>query len=338
MRSLAVLLVVVAVVGADSFVDFILDEWKAFKLIHQKSYENEIEELFRMKIYAENKLKIKKHNQLFESGQVTYRLGVNKYADMLQHEFMTMNGFNRTGIRVGVNKTPSLRGATYLPPANVAIPELVDWRSLGAVTEVKDQGSCGSCWAFSTTGSLEGQQFRKSNILVSLSEQNLIDCSFAYGNLGCNGGLMPYAYTYIHENGGIDTEESYPYEECVKTCRFDPVNVGAEVVGFMDLPEGDEEILKQAVANVGPVSVAIDASRVSFQLYSSGVYHDEQCSSSNLSHGVLVVGYGTDEEGGDYWLVKNSWGSSWGENGYIKMARNRGNNCGIASFGSYPLV
>ncbi|KAL4720246.1 hypothetical protein ACJJTC_000436, partial [Scirpophaga incertulas] len=178
------------------------------------------------------------------------------------------------------------------------------------------------------TGALEGQHFRKSGFLVSLSEQNLIDCSAGYGNNGCNGGLMDNAFKYIRDNHGIDTEQSYPYEGIDDNCKYDPQNNGADDVGFVDVPSGDEEKLMQAVATVGPVSVAIDASQTSFQFYSTGVYYDENCSSSNLDHG----------KGGDYWLVKNSWGRSWGELGYIKMARNRDNHCGIASSASYPLV
>ncbi|CAH0720286.1 unnamed protein product, partial [Brenthis ino] len=342
MKTLVVLLVMVAsVVSAVSFFDLVREEWNAFKLEHKKEYESEVEERFRMKIFAENKHKVAKHNQRYERGQVSFRLATNKYADMLPHEFVhTMNGFNRTvkHNKALYGKGAAERGATFLAPANAQPPVQVDWRALGAVTEVKDQGKCGSCWSFSTTGALEGQHFRKNGFLVSLSEQNLIDCSAAYGNNGCNGGLMDNAFKYIKDNGGIDTEQSYPYEGVDDKCRYNPKNAGAEDVGFVDIPAGDEAALRAALAAAGPVAVAIDASHESFQLYSSGVYYDEDCSSENLDHGVLVVGYGTDETQGDYWLVKNSWGRSWGELGYIKMARNRNNHCGIASAASYPLV
>ncbi|XP_047531378.1 cathepsin L-like [Vanessa atalanta] len=332
MRSLAVLMVVVVVVGADSFVDLIREEWNAFKLKHKKSYENETEDRFRMKIYAENKLKMAKHNRRFERGEVTYRLGVNKYADKLQHEFVhSTSGIN---FKAKLDWTIDI----VVPPIDCDPPNALDWRSEGAVTEVKDQGDCSAGYAFSTAGSMEGMHFRSSGDLVSLSAQNLIDCSLKFWNHGCDGGHVGHALLYILNSGGINTEESYPYEGVVNNCRFDPANEVVSLLAYNMFVRGDEEIMKKVVVTMGPISAMIDASQVSFQLYSSGVYYDEDCSSSDLNHGVLVVGYDTDEEGGDYWLVKNSWGTSWGEDGYIKMARNRGNNCGIASYIAYPFI
>lgn len=172
------------------------------------------------------------------------------------------------------------------------------------MTPVKDQGQCGSCWAFSSTGSLEGQHFAKTKQLVSLSEQNLVDCSQKQGNMGCNGGLMDQAFTYIKENKGIDTEKSYPYEAEDRTCRFKAADVGATDTGFTDIKSKNEEALQQAVATIGPIAVAIDASHNSFQLYKRGVYNEKSCSQTQLDHGVLAVGYGT-EGSDDYWLVKN---------------------------------
>lgn len=149
---------------------------------------------------------------------------------------------------------------------------------------------------------------------------------------------MDNAFRYIKDNGGIDTEESYPYKAEDEKCHYKPANSGATDRGFVDIESGNEEQLKAAVATIGPISIAIDASHETFQLYSDGVYYDPQCSSQELDHGVLVVGYGTTEDGVDYWLVKNSWGESWGQGGYIKMARNRDNSCGVATQASYPLV
>ncbi|XP_041089807.1 procathepsin L-like, partial [Polyodon spathula] len=145
------------------------------------------------------------------------------------------------------------------------------------------------------------------------------------------------AFQYIKDNGGIDTEESYPYEAEDGKCRYSPQSIGATCSGYVDIPSGDENALQEAVATIGPISVAIDAGHISFQLYESGIYSEPECSSLDLDHGVLAVGYGSNK-GKDYWLVKNSWGLSWGDNGYIMMSRNKNNQCGIATASSYPLV
>merc|ERR1712083_395524 len=290
-----------------------------------------------MKIFMENKQKIAKHNTRYHKGHHNYNLEMNHYGDLLSHEFQAIYNGYRHDLRK--NETlKGLLGATYIEAANVALPKNVDWREKGAVTPVKNQGQCGSCWSFSATGSLEGQHFRKTGKLVSLSEQNLVDCSTRYGNHGCNGGLMDFAFKYIKDNGGIDTEASYPYEAVDDTCHFKKRDVGATDVGFVDIKQGDEEALKAAVATVGPVSVAIDASQPSFQFYSERVYDEPACSPINLDHGVLCIGYGVSDDGQEYWLVKNSWNTVWGDQGYIKMARNKNNMCGIASSASYPQV
>jgi len=326
--------VTVTAVQAVSLYDLVEEEWKYFKATYGKEYEPD-EEKIRMKVFMENKYKILKHNALYEKGQHSFKLRMNEYGDMLQHEFVkTMNGF--IGNRMNES---SMMGSTFISPANVELPDEVDWRKDGAVTGVKNQGNCGSCWAFSSTGSLEGQHFRKTGVLVSLSEQNLMDCSSTYGNQGCNGGTMDAAFEYVRDNNGIDTENSYPYEARDGECRYDPNNCGATDTGFVDIDQGSESNLQEAVATKGPISVGIDASQSSFHFYDTGVYYEPNCSPDNLDHGVLVVGYGTDADSGEeYWLVKNSWGTSWGEKGYIRMARNRNNNCGIATMASFPLV
>jgi cathepsin L len=336
MRVLLLLLGLSAV-KAVSFFELVVEEWETWKLSHAKSYDSPTEEKFRMKIYMENKAKIAKHNRRAVKGLHSYHLKINEYGDMLSHEFVSkMNGYKQRA----VNDTTRPLSATFLAPAHLgALPKDVDWRVHGAVTPVKNQGQCGSCWSFSTTGALEAMHFRKTGKLSSLSEQNLIDCSRSYGNQGCNGGLMDNAFQYIKDNGGIDTEESYPYEGEDDKCRYNPKNKGAWDVGFVDVEAGNEDALKHAIATQGPCSVAIDASHESFQFYSHGVYREEECSPQNLDHGVLTVGYGVDAESGEaYWLVKNSWGTTWGDGGYVKMARNENNMCGIASSASYPLV
>jgi cathepsin L len=335
MRSL-LLLCLASAATAVSFFEVVVEEWGSWKIMHGKQYDDHTEEKFRMKIFMENKQRVAKHNSRAHSGEHTYFQKMNHYGDLLPHEFVaTMNGF-RMDLKTNASRQNML-GATYISPAHVKLPNEVDWRSHGAVTPVKDQGQCGSCWSFSTTGALEGQTFRKTGNLISLSEQNLVDCSTDYGNQGCNGGLMDNAFQYIKDNGGIDTEESYPYEGKDDTCRYNPRFEAATDVGFYDVKPGSERDLKAAVATAGPVSVAIDASHQSFQFYSQGVYSEPECDPENLDHGVLVVGYGTDD-GEDYWIIKNSWGTGWGDGGFVKMARNRNNMCGIASAASYPLV
>jgi len=310
MKVLLVFLVgVIAAVRAVSFFELVHEEWKSFKGSHNKLYGDDTEEKFRMKIFMENKHKIAKHNQLYDQGKVPFKLAINKFADLLPHEFSSFNGYNKTLLRsVGAARIDD--AVTFVSPANVELPETVDWRKKGAVTPIKDQGHCGSCWSFSATGALEGQHFRKTGVLVSLSEQNLVDCSAVYGNNGCNGGLMDNAFRYIKDNGGIDTEKTYPYEAKDDTCRYDAKNSGATDKGFVDIDQGNEQKMKEALATIGPVAVAIDASHQSFQFYSEGVYYEPECDAENLDHGVLVVGYGTDEAtGSDYWIVKKFMGN-----------------------------
>jgi len=327
----------------------IIEEWETWKLQYGKVYTRNYgdsqdgmgkysqEEGFRMKIWMENKAKIEKHNRHYYKGRHTYNLAMNEFGDLLHHEFVaTLNGYRN----VDRNSTDRPQGAKYLMPAHTSqLPKNVDWREKGAVTPVKNQGQCGSCWSFSTTGALEAMHHRATGKLVSLSEQNLMDCSRKYGNNGCNGGLMDYAFQYIKDNGGIDTEESYPYEGEDDKCRYNPAYRGATDIGFVDVEAGNEEALKSALATQGPCSVAIDASHESFQFYNHGVYREPECSPENLDHGVLAVGYGVDAQTGEaYWLIKNSWGTSWGDGGFVKMARNEENMCGVASAASYPLV
>ena len=351
-KLLLISLVGLVAVTAITPTELLVEEWETWKAEHGKTYgssgqTNKVsssygqEENFRMKIWMENKAKIQKHNRRALKGQKSYHLAMNQFGDLLQHEFTSIvNGYRPRETFNYTGTPPPLRGATFLPPAHMdSLPEYVDWREHGAVTPVKNQGMCGSCWSFSTTGALEAMQHRKTGVLTSLSEQNLIDCSSKYGNHGCDGGLMDAAFQYIKDNNGIDTEKSYLYEGVADICRYNPKDKGASDVGFVDVEFGDENALKTALATQGPCSVGIDASHESFRFYSKGVYREEECSPMNIDHAVLAIGYGVDNESGSaYWLVKNSWGETWGHEGYVKMARNEDNMCGVASAASYPLV
>jgi len=333
MQSISVLAVFALAFSCTLAIDVTLNQqWNLWKQTNNKQYSNAEEQVRR--VTWESNLKIvQEHNLEADLGVHTFWLGMNAYADLTINEFVkVMNGYNAT---MRGQRTQDRHSFIFNP--SLQLPDTVDWRKEGYVTAIKDQGQCGSCWAFSATGSLEGQTFAKTKTLTSLSEQNLVDCSTKQGNQGCNGGLMDQAFEYIKVNNGIDTESSYRYEARDGTCRFKAADVGATDTGFTDIKSKDESALQQAVATVGPISVAIDASHSSFQLYKSGVYNERRCSQTQLDHGVLAVGYGT-EGSKDYWLVKNSWGTSWGTEGYIMMSRNDKNQCGIATAASYPLV
>jgi C1A family cysteine protease len=225
---------------------------------------------------------------------------------------------------------------------NLSIAASLDWRLHGAVTKVKQQGTCGSCWSFSVTGAIEGAHAITTGVLIDLSQQQMMDCSFSYGNSGCSGGTMVETFKYIIDNKGACAEKEYNYTAKEGICRVNCSKV-AEITSYRSVGEGDELALLKAV-NIGPVSVAIQADASSLQFYSSGIYDDPQCG-RNLNHAVLLVGYGTEvrkavngtDRQVDYWIVKNSWGEGWGEGGYIRMIRGK-NQCGIADMASFPLV
>jgi len=218
-------------------------------------------------------------------------------------------------------------------PMSPRIPTSFDWRNAApaVVTPVKNQQQCGSCWAFSTTGSVEGNVFIKSGKLISLSEQQLVDCSQAQGNQGCEGGLMDQAFQYIISNNGITSEANYAYTAMDGTCNTTAAaQVVSTITGYTDVTSGSESALIAAVAQ-GPVSVAIEADQACFQFYTGGILSDPSCG-TNLDHGVLAVGYDSTQK---YWIVKNSWGTSWGMSGYINIAMGM-DECGINTEPSYP--
>jgi cathepsin L len=305
------------------------DAFVAWMNKHHRSYSHE-DFFYRYRVFKKNLDFVNAHN----AAEKGYTVAMNRFADMTNQEFSKLY-LGTLGSLATVNAPISAHDELHLSKLNVNAPANFDWRTEGAVTPVKNQGQCGSCWTFSTTGSTEGCHFLKTKKLVGLSEQNLVDCVTA--DQGCNGGLMTDAMTYIIKQGGIDTEASYPYTAEDGTCQWTAKNVGATLASFTNVQTGSESDLL-AKATLGPVSVAIDASQDSFQLYESGVYNEPLCenTSQSLDHGVLVVGWGVTSNGTDYWIVKNSWGTDWGLEGYIWMSRNLKNQCGIATMATLP--
>ncbi|PWA36714.1 xylem bark cysteine peptidase 3 [Artemisia annua] len=317
-----------------SFISSSSDLFNQWCLKHNKSYSSHEELIRRQNIFLENYEYIMQHNSNLNA---SYSLSLNAFADLTHDEFKVarirglsvVNG-NGYGDVIRLNGWSSgFRGVKDVPKA-------LDWREKGAVTNVKDQGSCGACWAFSATGAMEGINQIVTGDLISLSEQELVDCDKSF-NSGCDGGLMDYAYEFVIKNNGIDSEEDYPYTGKQTSCNKNKKKRNVVTIdGYTDIPENNEDQLLQAVA-VQPVSVGICGSERAFQLYSKGIFTGP-CSTA-LDHAVLIVGYDS-KDGVDYWIIKNSWGTSWGMDGYMYMARNTGDSngiCGINMLASYPI-
>jgi len=294
----------------------------------EKIYEP-VDLFYRFRVYKANKKLIDEHNAQGHS----YTLAPNQFMDLDQDEFkkIHLNGLVERGSSYraeGLGKTSCTQGNFKAPTA-----QSVDWTAKGMVSAVKNQGSCGSCWAFSTTGSIEAHTAIKSGKApVSISEQQLVDCSSSYGNNGCGGGLMDFGFEYLADNGGSCTEEAYPYTASQGTCQSTCQKV-TQITGCQDVPK-DPEQLKGAIEQTGPVSIAIQANQLAFQFYHGGVLSGN-CG-TQLDHGVLVVGYDDTAEM-PYWKVKNSWGATWGESGYVRIEI-AGDKCGVTQSASIPLV
>ncbi|XP_054821647.1 pro-cathepsin H-like [Prosopis cineraria] len=290
-----------------------------------KHYETVDEMKFRFQIFSDNLKFIRSTNRK----GLSYALGVNHFADWTWEEFKN----HRLG--AAQNCSATFKGNHKL--TDDILPETKDWRKEGIVSPVKDQGHCGSCWTFSTTGALEAAYAQAFGKNISLSEQQLVDCAVAFNNFGCNGGLPSQAFEYIKYNGGLETEKAYPYTGKDEVCKFSAENVAIRVLDSVNITLGAEDELKHAVAFVRPVSVAFEVVS-GFRFYKKGVYTSNTCGSTpmDVNHAVLAIGYGV-EDGVPYWLIKNSWGDSWGDHGYFKMELGK-NLCGIATCASYPIV
>jgi len=290
------------------------EAWEAFKTQFGKTYNSEDEELARKEVFAENYVLISQHN---DAGVAKYSLGVNQFADLTNSEWSAT--YNRA---VPPSADDSKDDLPYLGQVEekLELADSIDWVSRGAVTPVKNQGQCGSCWSFSTTGAMEGSYQVATSQLLSLAEQQLVDCDRS--NDGCSGGWPYMAMTYASKNGAC-LESSYPYTAVGGGCRQSSCTLGLQpgtVSGYQHVGQTTSALL--SALNSQPVSVTVDAGEIAFQFYSNGVIN-HGCYGP-INHAVLATGYGTAADGTKYWRIKNSWGSSWGESGYFNLERGVG--------------
>uniref|UniRef100_A0A7S3CIY7 Uncharacterized protein n=1 Tax=Strombidium rassoulzadegani TaxID=1082188 RepID=A0A7S3CIY7_9SPIT len=315
-----------------------LQNFMAWASKYQKSYPTKEEFLRRFKVFLGNIESLgafieqaRGDEKFIGAPSGMHELELNKFADLTEEEYKALLGFKYD---------PATRGDATVEPltAEGDLPASINWAEKGFVSPVKDQGACGSCWSFSTTGAIESALQIKTGGKQLFSEQQLIDCSISFGNNGCSGGLVEYAFNYA-KHVPMETETQYPYKAANQKCAQAELEGDLQISDFKEVQRFNPEQLAQAL-NLGPVSVGVDASGVAFKFYKSGVIK-KWCGTS-IDHAVLAVGYGTDSDGSDYWLVKNSWGGDWGEHGYFRVLRDMSKEdegtCGILQTPSYPIV
>jgi len=290
-----------------------------------KSYATKAEFALRSRIFKEKLAFIEEWNANTEN---THKVGTNEFSDYTVEEMNKMKGY-----KANLKKKYFELPVEEIDPSTVG--DAIDWRSKGAVNPVQNQSMCGSCWAFSATAALEGAYFVKNAELKKFSEQQLVDCSSSYGNMGCSGGLMDSAFEYV-EKYGQELEADYGYKAVDGSCAYSSSKTVGTASNYNDVTPNSADALKKELQS-GPVSVAIEADRSAFQGYRSGVITTDACG-TQLDHGVVAVGWGTDAAAGDYFIVRNSWGPSWGLEGYVKIGAGANNVCGILSDASRPIA
>lgn len=334
MKFLLLLISLFAIAQAISLAETKESLWKQYKLDFKRTFDSKSHEELREKIFRESIRTISHHNFEFRQGRESFKMGINSFSDMTFDEYSAMFKANESIKAMANEKAKNIRFRPKIIHGNDVgnlternLAASFDWRDQGAVTKVRDQKLCGSCYAMATIGSIESQYFIMNKKLIDFSEQEIVDCAGEFTTFGCSGGIAFRVFDYVLENQ-LSTRSGYPYKAEVGECRAteNKIKIHLKGYGYVDA-EDDDDNLAEAVTKFGPIVVSINSDLETFMRYSSGIYFDEKCT-DEVNHGALLVGYGS-EDGIDYWIVKNSFGESWGESGYIRMARKMGNDCGI---------
>ena len=325
------LVLVLALVACETDLDsLIFQQFQKFIKKYQKKYDSINEFLARYEVFRMNVM------ETFKEENSLYQTGITKFSDLTKQEFA------KTYLNLNYDAMAMANFDPYIVKVSNAAPSSYDWRDYGRVSAVKDQGSCGSCWAFATVANLEGLYYAKKGVMKTFSEQMLVDCDTS--DSGCNGGLMEYAFAWLKKNGGIMLDSDYPYRGYKQSCKSDKTKyVDMTVTGYKKLGSSystwsavDEDEVKEFLYETGPLAIALNADPL--QTYSSGILDvtSAKCPTSGINHAVTLVGYGT-QSSTPYWIVKNSWGRSWGESGYFRIRRGNG-TCGVNCYITTALV
>lgn len=331
-------------------------EFQLWKSLHQKSYANKAEENTRLSIFLKNKQQVIQHNERYDAGLETFYLGLNKFADLEYEEYLNFYTMPARDTSIPIVGRQFKCPENYNYTGNGVLPKNYDWRdpklndlNIVAVTEVKDQASCGSCWTFGAAAAMEGvlcmQGSYNCTTWPGLAEQNILDCAShnstlgTYDNNGCGGGEQSNAMRWVYMAGGLSEEADYPYKAKEGSCKQPPfaASVSSDICGTTSYKGANAELMAWATIEQGPVTIGIDASGTAFQLYSGGVYSSTRCNGNRINHAVTVVGFGTDSANMPYWIVKNSWGPNWGLGGYINVQRGV-DMCGVERDTQYALM